>query len=149
MVLMEAIILPILGKGIDKGGKEFTYQANKYHDLLKPLLAEGGAVQKVCKMAPVVGYSIAFSQGCFGSAAVTSAITGIVAQRALNEFHTKLGAYVSSISKNLEIMVDVKTAEELGKRVFHFVDMYSERLQELEFKTGRKQFTWVYHRGTD
>jgi hypothetical protein len=142
-------MLPLLNSNIEKGRKEFAHQANRYHDLLEPLLAEGGDVQRITKMAPVLGYSIAFSQACFGIAAVTSAITGIAAQRALNEFHAKLGADVSGIRKNQELMADIMSAKELGEHVFHSVDMHSQRLHEHEFKTGRKQFTWVYHRGND
>lgn len=100
-------------------------------------------------MGVLVGYSVAFSQACNGISAVTSAITGIDAQRALSAFHAKLGADVSNMNKSLEIMVDSQNSKEFGERVFHFVDMHSRRLQHIELKTGRKQFTWVYHRGND
>lgn len=149
MVLLEAITLPILASGVNKGREEFSYQANRYYDLLKPLFAEGGAVQKLTNMGVFVGYSVAFSQACFGISAVTSAITGIAAQRALNEFHARLGADVSNMNKSLEIMVDSQNSKEFGERVFHFADMHSRRLRDVELRTGRKQFTWVYHRGSD
>jgi hypothetical protein len=141
MVTTEAIMLPILNSNIEKGGKEFAHQANRYYDLLETLLAEGGDLQRITRMAPVLVYSVVFSQACFGVAAVTSVITRIAAQRALQEFHAKLSADVSSIRKNQELMADIKSAKELGKHVFHFVDMHSQRLHEHEFKTSRKQFT--------
>jgi len=130
-------------------GAEFKRQGDQYYDLFKPLLEDGGVLSKAAKTGQLVGCSLAFAQACFGIAAITNVIVGISAQRALNDFHLKLGRDINTMSKDLGLLVTHENQQKFGRHVFNFVKMRMQQLEIVELQTGSKQYTFVYHHGND
>lgn len=123
--------------------------ATQHGELWLNLLKDHGVVPKLVTTGQLLGASFSFAQACYGIAALHNVLVGSPAQRALDAFYTKLGKDVSNISKDLDILVAHKNQHKFGRHVFRFWKYRTQQLEVEELVTGRKQYTVIYHHGTD
>lgn len=133
--------------GANMHGLEKTI--DKHATLYHKLLVDTEAVPKVLFAGELLAAGISFAQACYGVAAITKVIVGNPAERALSEFYKQLGKDISSISKDIHILVNNQNQQDFGRHVFRFWKWHHQGLEEDAKRTGRKHFTFIFHQGNE
>jgi hypothetical protein len=130
-------------------GNQYFQLASNYQQLCKPLLQEGGTLDKFAKAAQVISAGYTFSQWCTGIATITATFSGSSAEQHLEKFYKQLGKTASDISKDLHLLANNTIQQHFGQHVFRYVNMRARQLQFEEQVDRYKHYLFVYHHGTD
>ena len=122
---------------------------DKHMTLCHKLLVEDRVIDRIVFSGELLAAGFSFAQACYGVAAITKVIVGTPAERALSEFYKQLGKDISSISKDIHVLVNNSNQQDFGRHVFRFWKYQQHGLEEDAKRTGRKHFTFIYHQGNE